>query len=322
MANMTLTLTLPDPARPMPAQIADIVVPRARDLGEMTVKRALPSRQRQMVGPFIFFDQMGPAQFGPDEGIDVRPHPHIGLATVTYLFEGRIRHRDSLGNRQDITPGSVNWMTAGRGISHSERAPEDLMGQHKSAFGIQTWLALPRAHEDTDPDFVHVGEAQLPTLDDKGVFARVIVGRAYGAEAPVHVFSDTLYVHADLHAGATIPLPDDHEDRAVYVAAGSVMIGGEPYEAGRLIVFGDGPAAVTAGQGGARLLLVGGEVADGPRHIWWNFVASSKERIEAAKRDWASQDWASGRFHLPPDDQDEFIPLPGGAPMTEATFVP
>ena len=317
-----MTFSLPDPARPMTADIQDVIVPRARDLGEMTVKRALPSRQRQMVGPFIFFDQMGPARFGPDEGINVRPHPHIGLATVTYLFDGRIRHRDSLGNTQDITPGSVNWMIAGRGISHSERAPEDLRGQAKTAFGIQTWVALPQAHEDAAPDFPHVGEDVLPTLDDGGVFARVILGRAYGAEAPVRVFSDTLYVHADLAGGATIPLPDDHEDRAVYVAAGSVMVGGAVHEAGRLIVFGDGPAAVTAGEGGARLMLVGGEVADGPRHIWWNFVASTKERIEEAKRAWAAGDWQDGRFSLPPGDDEEFIPLPGGAPMTEATFVP
>ena len=316
-----MAFSLPDPARPHLADIQDVIVPRARDLGELTVRRALPSRQRQMIGPFIFFDEMGPAEFGPDEGIAVRPHPHIGLATVTYLFEGRIRHRDSLGNTQDITPGAVNWMIAGRGISHSERAPEDQRGQTKRLSGIQTWVALPKAHEDDDPRFVHVGEDKLPELSDRGLDLRVVLGRAYGEEAPVRVHSDTLYVHADLAPRAVLPLPDDHEDRGVYVVNGSVSVGGQGYDAGELIVFGDGPAAVTAGEQGARLMLVGGAVADGPRHIWWNFVASSQERIEEAKRAWASHDWGA-RFDLPPDDRAEFIPLPGETPTTTATFVP
>lgn len=305
------------------ADVRDVIVPRARDIGEMTVKRALPSRQRQMVGPFIFLDQMGPAAFGPDEGMAVRPHPHVGLATVTYLFDGAIRHRDSLGNTKDITPGALNWMTAGRGIAHSERTPEELAGRAKRAFGIQTWVALPKAHEETDPAFEHVTEDALPRFEADGLDVRVILGRAYGAEAPVRVFSDTLYADARLAPDATLPLPSDHEDRAAYVVEGTVMLGERGFAGSELIVFGDGPAALRAGPAGARLMLIGGEVADGPRHIWWNFVASSQEKIDAAKEDWARRDWGHGRFDLPPDDRDEFIPAPGEKQeTTRAAFYP
>ena len=303
-------------------RVADVIVPRSRDLGEMTVHRALPHRQRKMVGPFIFFDQMGPASFGPDEGIAVRPHPHIGLSTVTYLFDGVIRHRDSLGTVQDIEPGAVNWMTAGRGISHSERAPEELRGQPKTAFGIQTWLALPMAQEDAAPDFVHVPAEDLPAYEGQGLDLRVIMGTAWGTTAPAAGHTDTLYVDAKMASGARLPVPDDHEDRAVYVVEGSAEIGGQRHEAGRMVVLADGPATVTASEGGARVMLLGGAVADGPRYIWWNFVASSKERIDAAKQAWAEGDWEGGMFRLPPDDADERIPAPDGEPGTRAAFYP
>ena len=314
--------TLPPARAHAPGVLDTVIVPRVRDLGEMTVRRALPSRGRRMVGPFIFLDEMGPAEFGPDEGIDVRPHPHIGLATVTYLFEGRITHRDSLGTTQDITPGAVNWMTAGRGITHSERAPDDLRGERKRLSGLQTWLALPTAEEERAPSFEHIPEDALPTLDDRGVAATVIVGHAYGARSPAPVFTDTLYVHADLAPGAVLPLPDDHEDRALYIVSGSIEQGGQTHEPGRLLVFGDGPAQIAGGPQGARVMLVGGAVADGPRHVWWNFVASSKEKIDAAREEWARGDWGRGRFDLPPNDRDEHIPLPDGEPGTKASFVP
>ena len=300
----------------------DVIVPRARDLGEMTVHRALPHRQRKMVGPFIFFDQMGPADFGPDEGIAVRPHPHIGLSTVTYLFDGVIRHRDSLGNRQDITPGAVNWMIAGRGISHSERAPEEQHGQRKTMHGIQTWLALPAAHEDDAPDFRHAGADALPRYEGEGLDLRVVMGTAWGEAAPFGGHTDTLYAEAKLDAGARLPVPDEHEDRAVYVVGGEVRIGGTAYEAGRMVILADGPAVLTAGDRGARVMLLGGAVADGPRHIWWNFVATSKERIDAAKQAWAEGDWEGGMFRLPPDDAAEHIPAPDGEPGTKAAFYP
>ena len=303
-------------------RVEDVIVPRAKDLGEMTVHRALPHRQRKMVGPFIFFDEMGPAEFGPDEGIEVRPHPHIGLSTVTYLFDGVIRHRDSLGNTKDITPGSVNWMVAGRGISHSERAPEELAGRPKTAHGIQTWLALPRDREDDAPSFTHAGMDELPAYEGDGARLRVVMGSAYGASAPLPVHTDTLYVDVRLAPGARLPVPDEHEDRAVYVVEGSVGVGGQDHEAGRLVVLGDGPATLTAGAGGAHVMLLGGAVADGPRHIWWNFVASSKERIDAAKEAWTKGDWEGGMFSLPPDDRDEHIPAPDGEPGTRATFYP
>ena len=302
--------------------VENVIVPRARDLGEMTVRRALPHKDRRMVGPFIFFDQMGPASFGPDEGIAVRPHPHIGLSTVTYLFDGIIRHRDSLGNRQDIEPGAVNWMVAGRGISHSERAPEELRGRPKTAHGIQTWLALPQANEDDTPSFTHIGAGDLPAYEGEGLDLRVVMGAAWGAAAPLPVHTDTLYVAARMAPGARLSVPTEHEDRAVYVVDGGADVAGTGCEAGRLVVLEDGPATVTAGQGGARVMLLGGAVADGPRYIWWNFVASSKERIDAAKEAWAKGDWENGMFNLPPDDDDEFIPVPDGEVSGKASFYP
>jgi redox-sensitive bicupin YhaK (pirin superfamily) len=282
------------------------IIPRARDLGSFSVRRALPSPQRQMVGPFIFFDQMGPAHFAEGEGMDVRPHPHIGLSTVTYLFGGRIRHRDSLGTTQDITPGAVNWMTAGRGITHSERTPEDLQGKAHETFGIQTWLALPKDREEDDPSFVHHPESDLPELSGEGIEGRLILGDAYGASSPVRTSSESLYVDLSLLPGTKLPLPRQ-EDRGVYVVTGSVKLSDLQVEAGQMLVFGDGDHAVQAGEDGARVMVFGGAVMDGPRHIHWNFVASSLDMIEEAKSEWKRED--HGRFALPPHDAGEFIPL-------------
>ncbi len=291
--------------------IETVIVPRARDLGGFEVRRALPSAARQMVGPFIFFDQMGPAEFLTGQGIDVRPHPHIGLATVTYLYKGKIHHRDSLGTDQWIEPGAVNWMVAGEGITHSERTDGDARARPHDLFGLQTWVALPRKDEDSGAVFEHADKAALPMLEGEGKQVRLILGTAYGEKAPVKVFSETFYADALLEAGAAIPLPDDHEDRGVYVISGTVTVSGQDFEAGRMLVFRPGDRiSVKAGDQGARLMLLGGATMDGPRHIWWNFVASSKERIDAAKEAWRAGDWAHGRFSLPPGDDAEFIPAP------------
>ena len=291
------------------SSVETLIVPRARDLGGFEVRRALPAPQRQMVGPFIFFDQMGPAEFLTGQGIDVRPHPHIGLATVTYLYRGEFQHRDSLGSNQIIRPGAVNWMVAGRGVTHSERTSDETRRGPHPLFGVQTWVALPERAEDSAPLFEHHGRESLPTAAAEGAQLRLILGAAYGMKAPASVFSDTFYVDAVLAPGAKLPLPDDHEDRGVYVIEGEVLVAGEAFAAGRMMVFRPGdPIAVSAGPQGARLLLLGGATLEGPRYIWWNFVASSLEKIEAAKEDWRRGD--RQRFDLPPDDRDEFIPAP------------
>lgn len=291
--------------------IETVIVPRARDLGSFEVRRALPAPQRQMVGPFIFFDQAGPAEFLTGQGVDVRPHPHIGLATVTYLFRGEFQHRDSLGTNQMIHPGAVNWMIAGNGVTHSERTSEATRKAPHSLFGIQTWVALPERDEEAPAAFEHQGKDALPFFEEAGVRARLILGSAWGARAPVKVFNEMFYLDVELAPGAAVPLPDDHEDRGIYIVSGSVTIGGEPFEAGRMMTFRPGDRlGVTAGPQGARLMLLGGETMGGPRHIWWNFVASSREKIDAAKEAWRAGDWAHGRFRLPPGDEAEFIPLP------------
>ncbi len=291
--------------------IETVIVPRARDLGGFEVRRALPSAQRQMVGPFIFFDQMGPAEFLTGQGIDVRPHPHIGLATVTYLMKGRIHHRDSLGTDQWIEPGAVNWMVAGQGITHSERTDGDVRAKPHSLFGLQTWVALPKDREDDLAAFVHAAGDVLPLLEGEGKEVRLILGDAWGARAPVETPSEIFYADAVLQAGAALPLPDNHEDRGVYILGGDVTVGGQTFEAGRMLVFRPGDRiSVKAGDQGARLMLLGGATMDGPRHIWWNFVASSRERIDAAKEAWRAGDWAHGRFRLPPGDDAEFMPAP------------
>ena len=291
--------------------IETVIVPRARDLGGFEVRRALPSAARQMVGPFIFFDQMGPAEFLTGKGIDVRPHPHIGLGTVTYLLRGRIHHRDSLGTNSWIEPGAVNWMLAGQGITHSERQDGAIRDAPHDLFGLQTWLALPRAMEDDPAAFVHAAKSDLPTLEGEGKQVRLILGAAYGEKAPIDVGFEVFYADAQLAPGAAIPLPDDHEDRGVFILSGDVTVGGQSFAAGRMLVFRPGDRiSVKAGDQGARLMLLGGATMDGPRHIWWNFVASSKDRIDAAREAWRAGDWAHGRFSLPPDDDGEFIPAP------------
>ena len=291
--------------------IETLIIPRARDLGALEVRRALPAPRRQMVGPFIFFDQMGPAEFLPTKGLDVRPHPHIGLATISYLYRGRMHHRDSLGTDQWIEPGAVNWMVAGHGITHSERTDDETQKDPMPFFGIQTWVALPENAEDTPARFQHVGADRLPVIEGDGKTVRLILGNAYGETAPVDVSSEMFYADAVLEAGAGLPLPDNHEDRGVYVSEGSVTVGSDVFETGQMMVFRPGDqVSLHAGPAGARLMLLGGATLEGPRYIWWNFVASSRERIEDAKEAWRAGDWEHGRFHLPPGDNQEFIPLP------------
>ncbi len=304
-------MSLPHIPDPMPGDAAaadsieTVIVPRARDLGGFEVRRALPSAQRQMVGPFIFFDQMGPALMQPGQGIDVRPHPHIGLSTVTWLFDGAIYHRDSLGSAQPISPGELNWMTAGRGIVHSERtAPPDLARERK-VFGIQSWVALPKADEETAPAFDHVEAHKLPVIEARGISARIIAGSLYGATSPVKTHSDLFYADVQMAAGTALPLPVEHEERGVYVAEGTIEVAGQSFEEGRLLVFRPGDAITLRARSNARLMLLGGEPMDGPRYIWWNFVSSSKDRIEAAK-----DDWKRARFAVVPGDETDFIPLP------------
>jgi redox-sensitive bicupin YhaK (pirin superfamily) len=290
--------------------IETLIIPRARDIGGFEVRRALPSVDRKMVGPFIFFDQMGPAEFLTQGGIDVRPHPHIGLGTVTYLLQGEFEHRDSIGTHQMIYPGEVNWMLAGRGVTHSERTSPETRQTRHSLFGIQTWVALPETHEDMAPGFEHHKEAALPVIEDGGTHARLILGTAWGEASPVTMPAEIFYADVHLAPGARLPLPDDHEDRGLYILDGTIEIAGEVYEAGQMMVFRPGDAiSVRAGGQGARLMALGGETLGGPRYIWWNFVSSSLDKIEAAKEAWKAADWTGGPFHLPPGDTDEFIPI-------------
>ncbi len=281
-----------------------VIVPRARDLGGFEVRRALPHGKRQMVGPFIFFDQMGPVQFIVGQGMDVRPHPHIGLATVTYLFDGRVMHRDSEGNALEITPGAMNLMTAGRGIAHSERSPQSARQGGEGMFGIQSWIALPQADEETDPSFQHFDTATLPVVSDDGVWVRVIAGSAFGRKSPVGMLSEWLYAEVILEAGASAPLDPDQEERAIYVVEGEVEIAGDTFEGPRLLIFRPGDRITVRATRRARLMFLGGTALEGPRYIWWNFVSSRKERIEQAK-----EEWKTGRFR-PVAGETEFIPLP------------
>lgn len=284
--------------------LEQVIVPRSRDLGGFEVRRVLPSAQRRMVGPFVFFDQMGPAELIAGQGIDVRPHPHIGLATVTYLFDGTIVHRDSLGSIQSIEPGDVNWMTAGRGIVHSERSDRELRKRPEKLFGIQTWVALPERYEETDPDFTHYEAARLPVIEGEKKCVRVIVGSLFGKTSPVKTLSALFYADVMLQSGASLALDPEHEERGVYLVAGSVEVAGELFESGRLLVFSPGKSITVKATSAARMILLGGEPLGGPRYVWWNFVSSSRERIEQAKAD-----WKAGRFAPVPGDS-EFIPLP------------
>jgi len=289
--------------------IERILEGRPRALDAFAVRRVLPASARQMIGPFIFFDHLGPAVLGPGAAMDVRPHPHIALATVTYLFEGAILHRDSLGCVQEIHPGDVNWMTAGRGIVHSERSPDAQRRAGMHLHGLQSWVALPDGHEDVEPAFHHFPAASLPKLDIDGAELRVIAGEAFGRRSPVEVLWPTLYVAAVMPAGARIEVPPEHTDRGVYVVDGDVAIStsttaGTAVHAGQLAVLDPGATVAVRALGQARLMLLGGERFATPRYIWWNFVASSRERIEQAKRDWREM-----RFGSVPGDA-ELIPLP------------
>ena len=285
--------------------IAQVIVPRSVDLGGFQVHRALPSSRSRMVGPFIFFDHFGPALFKVGAGIDVRPHPHIGLATVTYLFDGEIVHRDSLGTAMPIRPGAVNWMTAGRGIAHSERTAAEHRGGGEPLHGLQLWVALPLQDEETAPAFAHTEAADIPELQADGMTLRVIAGTLHGLHSPVATNWDTLFAEARLRAGSVLPLDAAHEERAVYVIAGEVDIGGDRFGPERLLVLRPGDGITVRASTDAHVVVVGGAAMDGPRHIWWNFVSSRKERIESAKAD-----WKAGRFGIVPGDTAEFIPLP------------
>ncbi len=282
-----------------------MVIPNARDIGGFEVRRALPTARRRLVGPFIFFDRMGPAILRPGQALDVRPHPHIGLSTVTYLFDGKVRHRDSLGTEMVIEPGDVNLMTAGRGIVHSERSPEELRGGPLSISGLQTWLALPEDKEEMAPAFENTSSADLADFSDRGVTGRVVIGDFDGMRSPVRTTSDTLYADIRLDAGASVEIPAEAEERAIYVLEGRVTISGDSFPSDRLLVFRPGDRITVSSEEGAHFMLFGGASLGSKRYIWWNFVSSSQERIEQAK-----EEWRTGRFDIVPGDEKEFIPLP------------
>ena len=279
-----------------------IIEPKVKDLGEFTVRRVLPAAEKRMVGSFIFFDHMGPAEFPPGQGIQVRPHPHIGIATVTYLFEGEIMHRDNLGFVQPIQRGAVNLMTAGSGIVHSERAGDDL-DETSRLHGIQSWMALPESEEEREAAFQHYPAADLPDIDVNGVNVRVIIGDAFGHASPVHAYSSTLYLECVMPAGSELILPDQYDEIAAYIVSGSVNIDGRSFGEGVMAVASAGAAMKLTAEAESRVMVIGGEPL-GKRHIYWNFVSSSKERIEQAK-----QDWRERRFGKVPGE-NEFIPLP------------
>ena len=288
----------------MKASSITLLKPHTKDLGGFQVRRLLPGHPIRMVGPFIFFDHMGPATFPHGGGVDVRPHPHIGLATVTYLFEGALMHRDSLGSVQRIAPGDVNWMTAGQGIVHSERSPADERPGGPRLHGIQTWIALPKAHEDTDAEFSHHPKETLPLIERPGVAMHLIAGGAFGERAPVKTYSEMFYLAVDMTAGSTLALAPEHEERGVYVVDGDVSVAGRPVTPCHLAVLVPGETVEVSATRAARLMLLGGAKMDGDRIIWWNFVASAQEPIEAAKLRWSRQQFP------PVPGETEFIPLP------------
>ena len=288
--------------------IENLIVPRSSDIGGFSVRRALPTRDRRLVGPFIFFDRMGPAILKAGEALDVKPHPHIGLSTVTYLFDGEIKHRDSLGTEIVVRPGDINLMTAGRGIVHSERTPENLRGHPFSMSGLQTWLALPDDKEEIAPNFSHTERDAMPMIDVAGATGRVVIGDFAGLRSPVKTFTDTLYADLSLAAGAKFPFPADHEERAIYILSGSLEVAGDVFAADQLLAFRAGDdITLKGGVEGCHIMLFGGAALNSRRYIWWNFVSSSKERIEQAK-----DEWRTGRFDIVPGDEDEFVPLPKG----------
>ncbi len=291
---------------------ACVITPKEHDLGGFSVRRVLPSPGRRMVGPFIFFDHIGPADFAPGAGVDVRPHPHIGLATITWLFEGGMHHRDSLDFDLEILPGAMNWMTAGNGIVHSERTGADMRARGHRLHGIQSWVALPDEHEDCTPSFDHYPAGGMPVIERDGARMILIAGSAFGETSPARTLSPLFYLQADLEAGARIELPPDLGERAVYVVEGQVQIGGDAFGPHHMIALRDNDAGAVEAVTACRLMLLGG-AAPGRRTIWWNLVSSSREKIEAAKRDWAAAAASgfpeAGRFTLPPGES-EHIPLP------------
>ena len=294
-----------DEIDPTSSPIITELMPKPRDLGDnFMVRRALPAIEKRMVGPFVFWDEFGPAHFEAGKGMDVRPHPHINLATITYLFEGEIFHRDTLGSAQAIKPGDVNWMNAGRGIAHSERTRAELRKTGSPIAGIQSWIALPEAHEESEAFFAHYDESALPLIEEGGKRVRVIAGALFGKTSPVKTFSDLFYADVRLETGASLPIDADHEERGIYLVSGEIEIAGDVFVPGRLLVFRPGDRLTVTAKTPARLMLLGGANL-GPRHMWWNFVSSRKERIEQAKAD-----WKAGKFGAVPGDEKEFIPLP------------
>ncbi len=289
-----------------------IITPVTHDLGEFQVRRTLPAKARTMVGPFIFVDQFGPAHFDIGGGMDVRPHPHINLSTVTYLFEGAIGHRDSLGTYATIRPGALNLMTAGKGIVHSERTPAEERASGSPISGMQTWLALPDGKEELDPAFEHVAAADLPQIEDNGVTARVIMGSLWGRTAPTTQHAETIYADIVMRAGTTISIDAEADERGVLVAVGSASLDGQPLETHSLYVLEPGVPMMLRAESDCRVMLLGGEAFKTPRHVWWNFVSSSRERIHQAK-----EDWRAGRFPIVPGDDAEFIPIPD-VPLTRS----
>ena len=286
----------------------ELVIPaRTRSLGTADVRRVLPYSHRRLVGPFIFFDHFGPIVRTPEMNFDVRPHPHIGLATVTYLFAGEVMHRDSLGSVQRIRPGDVNWMIAGRGIVHSERTPPELRDTSGLSHGLQSWVALPTEREESEPRFDHHPGSTIPRTERHGVALSIVAGTAYGQTSPVKTLTPTLYVHAELTAGSTLAIDDGHEERAAYVVSGSVTCDDKPFHSGDMLVYRPGAKASVTASDASVVMLVGGATLAGTRHIEWNFVSSSKERLERAKDDWRQR-----RFPPIPGDDEEFIPLPSG----------
>jgi redox-sensitive bicupin YhaK (pirin superfamily) len=286
-------------------QVEGVIRARPRDIGGFSVRRSLPDPQRRLVGPFIFWDHMGPAQFEPAHGLDVRPHPHIGLATVTYLFEGEVVHKDSLGSDQAIQPGAINWMTAGRGIAHSERTGPEARKHGSRLHGIQSWLALPLEHEETEPTFRHHEAKSIPEASTDGVRLRLLVGAAYGMASPVRVFSPTFYAEAVMPTGAVLSLPPEHEERAAYVVEGALESDAQVIREGEMLIGRPRSDVLLRATRPSRVMLFGGARMDGPRHIWWNFVSSSEQRMERAKAE-----WRDGLFGKIPGDDVEFIPLP------------
>ena len=282
-----------------------VVVPRSVDLGDFEVRRALPHTSRRTVGPFVFFDHFGPAVFKAGNGLDVRPHPHIGLSTLTYLYDGEITHRDNLGVNAAIRPGEVNWMTAGRGIVHSERTAPERRHGGEPLHGLQFWVAMPRSHEEIDPSFAHLDGTVLPMIEAEGKKIRVVAGALFGVRSTLATFTETLFADVTLAAGASLPLDAEYEERAVYVSSGEIDVAGDRFGTGRLLVFRPGDKVTLKAATPSRVALIGGAVLDGPRYVWWNFVSSRLERIEQARNE-----WKLGRFGKVPGDEIEFIPLP------------